>query len=133
MELSHLIQLLEVCVVDVLEDQSRSSTDWILHDSVQGDHICSTSQVLQDFNFPLDLLFLDGFECLDHTLLIVCDVKTLEHFTVLAPAQLPHQLEVVLQEFMYNVDKRQQLPGCPTPPHGPRSPSTPEVFKVNKQ
>ncbi len=54
-----LIQLLEIRVVDVLEDHCGGSRNGIFHDGLKRDDICSTAEVLQDLDFPFDLLFLD--------------------------------------------------------------------------
>ena len=55
----NLIELLEVCVVDVFEDESRSSGDRILDDPLQGDDVGAAAKVLQDLDLALDLLLLD--------------------------------------------------------------------------
>ena len=104
----YLVELLEVCVINVLEYQSWSSADRILHHTQQGDHIGSSPQVLQDFDFPLDFLFLDRFQCFHHTFLIVCNVKTLKDLTIFSPPELPDQLEVILES---DVTIREREPG----------------------
>lgn len=38
-----LIQLLEVCIVDVLEDERRCPRYWVFHDGEQCDDICTTA------------------------------------------------------------------------------------------
>ena len=93
-----LIELFEVGVVDVLEDESWSPADGILHHSMESDHVRASSQVLQNFYFTFYLLFLDRFQCLHHALLVgvVAHVDGLEDLGVFAPAKLPHQLIVVL-------------------------------------
>ena len=67
-----------------------------LNNSVQGDHICASAQVLQDLYLSLDLFLFDWFQRLHHALLVVTDVDRLEDLGVLAAAELPHQLVIVL-------------------------------------
>ncbi len=50
---------LEVRVVDVLEDESRSARHGVLHHIEQVDDVDSTTEVLQNLDLPLDLLLLD--------------------------------------------------------------------------
>ena len=69
---------------------------WIPHHVQQLDDILSSTKVLQDFNFTSDLLLLDGLEDLDHTALVLLDVDTLEHFTVLAPSNLTNNFIIIL-------------------------------------
>ena len=48
--------MFEIGVVDVFENESRSSRDWVLDDALQGDDVSATSQVFQDLDLPLNLL-----------------------------------------------------------------------------
>ena len=68
-----------------------------LDDPMQRDNICASSQVLQDFDLPLDLLLLHWLQRLHHTLLVVVDVDRLEHLRIFTPSQLPHKLIVILK------------------------------------
>ena len=56
---ANLIQLLEVCVVDVFEDEGRSSRDGVLDDALKGDDVGAAAKVLEDLDLALDLLLLD--------------------------------------------------------------------------
>lgn len=67
-----------------------------LDNSVQSDHICASAQVLQDLYLSLDLFLFDWFQRLHHALLVVTDVDRLEDLRILAAAELPHQLVIVL-------------------------------------
>merc|ERR1719495_1235940 len=91
-----LVELLEVCVVDMFEYQGWGSADRILDYSMQRDDVGSSPQVLQYLDLPLDLLLLHWFQRLHHTLLVVVDVDRLEHLRVFTPSQLPHKLIVIL-------------------------------------
>ena len=68
-----------------------------LDDPMQRDNICASSQVLQDFDLPLDLLLLHRLQRLHHALLVVVDVDRLKHLGVFSPPQLPHKLIVILR------------------------------------
>ena len=96
----------------------------IFHDINERDDVGASPKVLQDFDLPLDFLFLHrlwrtirAFSCeghqlhprstgfleyspyledLHHHLLVVGDVDRLKDLAVLSPAQLPHQLKVIL-------------------------------------
>ena len=85
-----LVELLEVRVVDVFEDEGRSSGDRILYHAVKGYHVCSSPQVFQNLNFSLNFLLFDRFQCFNDAFVVGGDIYTLEDFTVLAPTQLPH-------------------------------------------
>ena len=56
---TYLIELLEICVVDVLENEGRSSGDWILDDPLKCDDVRSSAQVLQNLDLALDFFLLD--------------------------------------------------------------------------
>ena len=61
-----LIQRLELCVVDILENQGRSPRNWILDNCLQSNDVGSSGQVLQDFDLSFDFLLFDRLEDLDH-------------------------------------------------------------------
>ena len=88
----YLVEMFEVGVVDVFEDEGRSSRDRVLDDALQGDDVGAAAKVLQDLDLALDLLLLDRLQCFDDALLVVRDVDGLEHLAVLATAQLPDKL-----------------------------------------
>ena len=52
----YLVEMFEVGVVDVFEDEGRSSRDRVLDDALQGDNVGAAAKVLQDLDLPLDLL-----------------------------------------------------------------------------
>ena len=60
------------------------------------DDVLPPAHVLQDLDLPFDLLLLDGLQYFDDALGVVGDVHALEDFRVLAPADLAHDLVVVL-------------------------------------
>jgi hypothetical protein len=49
------------------------------------------SQILQDLDFSLDLLLLDGLEDLDYALLVVNDVDAFEDFGVFPSSCTPQE------------------------------------------
>ena len=51
----------------------------IPNDVQQSNNIRSSSKILQDFDFPLDLLLLHGLEDFDDTFLVGGDVDGLEY------------------------------------------------------
>jgi len=68
----------EVDIVDVFRDQAWDLGSRIANHVQQGHDIWTSSQVLENFDFPFDLLLLDGFEDFDDTLLVVDDMNTFE-------------------------------------------------------
>lgn len=59
----------------------------------QRDNIGPTRKVLENFDFSLDLLLLNGLQHLDHAFLVVDDVNTLEYLRVFASTyQYAHRL-----------------------------------------
>ena len=50
-----------------------------LDNSMERDHISSSSQIFQNFYLSLDFLFLDWLQCFHHALFIVVYVDGLEH------------------------------------------------------
>jgi len=68
----------EVDVVDVFCDQTWDLGSRIANHVQQGYDIWTSRQVLENFDFPLDLLLLDGFEDFDDTLFVVDYVNTFE-------------------------------------------------------
>ena len=71
----------EVDIVDVFCDQAWDLRGRIANHVQEGYNVGTTSQVLEDFYFSLDLLLLDGFEDFDDTLFIVDNVNTLENLS----------------------------------------------------
>ncbi len=55
----YLIELLEICVIDVFENKGRSSRDWILDNPLKCNDVRTPAQVLQDFDLALDFFLLD--------------------------------------------------------------------------
>ena len=53
--------------------------NWDLDNPMEGDHICSASEIFQDFDLALDFLFLHWFQCFHHTFFIVVNVDRLKH------------------------------------------------------
>lgn len=111
------VQDLEVCIVDILKDQARGFGLWIPYNIQKLDDVCASTDVLQDLDLTLDLqdignvsrtslfgvqsmtsnlLFLHRLQDLDDALLIVNDVDAFKDFTVLASANLPDHLIVIL-------------------------------------
>lgn len=72
------VEHFEVHVVDVLRDQAWDLGGRIADHVQQGHDIRTPSQVLENFDFPLDLLLLDGFEDFNDTFLVVDDMNALE-------------------------------------------------------
>lgn len=72
------VEHFEVNVVDVFRDQAWDLGSRIANHVQQGHDIWTSGQVLENFDFSLDLLLLDGFEDFYDTLLVVDDVNTLE-------------------------------------------------------
>jgi len=72
------VEHFEVDVVDVFRDQAWNLGSWIANHVQQGYDIWASGQVLENFNFSLDLLLLDGFEDFDDALFVVDDVNALE-------------------------------------------------------
>lgn len=72
------VEHFEVDIVDVFCDQAWDLGSRIANHVQQGYNIRTSSQVLKDFDFSLDLLLLDRFEDFDDTLFIIDDVNTLE-------------------------------------------------------
>ena len=73
------IENFEVDIVDIFRDQARDLGGRIADHVQQGHDIRTSSQVLQNFDFPLDLLLLHGFEDFDNTLFAVGDANTLKN------------------------------------------------------
>lgn len=80
------VEAAEVGVVYVFEDERRGFALRIPDDVEERNDIGPASQVLENLNFALDLLLLDGLEDLDDAFLVVDDVDTLEDFGVFAAA-----------------------------------------------
>ena len=57
-KLSYLVEVFEVCVVDMFKDEGRSTRDGILDDALKRDDVGTASQVLQDLDFSLNLFLL---------------------------------------------------------------------------
>jgi hypothetical protein len=72
------VEHFEVDVVDVFCDQAWDLGSRIANHVQQGYDIWTSGQVLENFDFSLDLLLLDRFEDFDDTLFVVDDVNTLE-------------------------------------------------------
>jgi len=72
------IEHFEVDIVDVFRNQARDLGGRIADHVQQGHDIRTSGQVLENFDFPFDLLLLDRFEDLDDALFVVDDVNTLE-------------------------------------------------------
>ena len=87
---------LEVCVVDMLEDERGSLGLRIAYHVEQLDDVCSPAHVLQDLNFSFDLLLFDGLEDFDDTLGVVDGVDALEDLRVLAAADLSNYFVLFL-------------------------------------
>ena len=81
---------------DVLEDEGRGLGRRVAHAVEQRDDVGPPAQVLQDLDLALDLLLLDRLEDLDHAALARRGVDPLEDLGVLPPADLAHDLVVVL-------------------------------------
>jgi hypothetical protein len=64
--------------VDVLRDQARDLGGRIANHVQQGYDIRASGQVLENFDFSLDLLLLNGLEDFNYTLFIVENVNALE-------------------------------------------------------
>ena len=111
------VQNLEICVVDILKDQARGFGLWIPYNIQKLDDVCASTDVLQDLDLTLDLqhtgeiskrsltgvqsmtpnlLFLHRLQDLDDALLVVDDVDAFKDFTVLASANLPDDLIIIL-------------------------------------
>jgi len=69
----------EVDIVDVFHDQARDLGGRIADHVQQGHDIWTSGQVLENFDFPLDFLLLDGFEGFDNALFAIGDANTLEN------------------------------------------------------
>lgn len=80
------VQCAEVCVVDILEYQAGCLALAVPHNIEKSYDIWTTRQVLQDFDLSFYLLFLDGFQDLDNTFLVVCNVYAFKNFAVLPTA-----------------------------------------------
>ena len=72
------VQNLELDIMDVFSDQTRNFRGRIANDIEKGDDIRPTGEVLQDLDFSLDLLLLDGLENLYDTLLLGDDINALK-------------------------------------------------------
>ena len=70
------VEHFEVDVVDVFCDQAWNLGSRIADHVQQGYDIWASSQVLENFDFSLDLLLLDGFEDFYDTLFVVDDVNS---------------------------------------------------------
>ena len=78
------IQRPEIGIVDILEDQRRCLALAVPHHIQQSHDIGPAREVLQDLDFALYLLLLDGFQDLDDAFLVVDDVDALEDLRVLS-------------------------------------------------
>ena len=76
------IENFEVDIVDIFRDQARDLGGRIADHVQQGHYIRTSGQVLEDFDFPFDLLLLDRFEDFDDALFVVDDVNTLEDLSI---------------------------------------------------
>lgn len=76
----------------------------IAHDVEQRDDVGAARQILQDLDFALYLLLLDGLEDLDDAFLVVDDVDALEDLGVFAAADLADDL-VVFEDAPGDVDR----------------------------
>lgn len=75
-------------VRNVLEDESRRLGGGISEDVVELDDVGAAVESLQNLDFAVLLFDADGLQNFDHTLLVVLKICPLEHFRVLAAAQL---------------------------------------------
>jgi hypothetical protein len=114
------VEYFEVDVVNVFRDQAWNLGSRIANHVQQGYNIRTSGQVLQNLDFPLDLLLLDGLEDFDDTLFVVDDVNALEdlstgvvgvntcfqgrgivercaHLGILSPPYFPDNLVMVLR------------------------------------
>ena len=76
----------------------------VAHHVEQRDNVGAARQVLQNLDFTLDLLLLDGLEDLDDAFLVVDDVDALKDLGVLSAANLADNL-VVFQHAPRDVDR----------------------------
>lgn len=98
----HLVQLLKICVIDMLKGQGGCPWHRIL-DYVQKDNIVPPpSEIFQDLNFMLDLLY-DCLEAFHHHLLTVGDIDGLEDLAVFAIAEFPHKLVIILVTLFHDM------------------------------
>lgn len=58
----------------------------VAHDIEKSDNVWAATEILENLDFSLYLLLLDGLEDLDDAFLVVDDVDALEHLRVLSPA-----------------------------------------------
>lgn len=80
------IERSEIGIVDMLKDKTRGLAHGIANDIEKSDDIGTAREVLQDFDFALDLLLLNRLENLDDALLVIDDIDALEDFRVLSPS-----------------------------------------------
>ena len=72
------VEHFEIDIMDVFCDQAWDLGSRIANHVQQGYDIWTSCQVLENFDFSLDLLLLNGFEDFNDTLFVVDDVNTLE-------------------------------------------------------
>ena len=91
----------------------------LISDNIQQlNDIGSSTEILQNFDLPLDLLLLHRLQNLDHALLIVHNVDSLKHLAVLSTAKLFHNFVVILlsvhnnEEESENIQKRKLAQEC---------------------
>ena len=75
-------------VRNVLKDESWCLRGGISKDIVELDDVGTTVECLQNLDFTVLLFDADGLQNFDDTLLVVLKICPLEHFGVLAAAQL---------------------------------------------
>mmetsp|Transcript_3399 Transcript_3399/g.7543 ORF Transcript_3399/g.7543 Transcript_3399/m.7543 type:complete len:331 (+) Transcript_3399:546-1538(+) len=90
------VQNLEICIVDMLENEARSLTLRIPHHVQQLNDVRSPTHVLQDFDFAFDFFLLDGFEDFDDAFGVVPDVDAFEDFGVFAAADFADDFVIFL-------------------------------------
>jgi hypothetical protein len=92
----HRLQLLERHAVDELKHKAGGLGVGVPHHLVQRDDVGPARDQPQDFNLALEPLLLDGAHDFDDAPLIAVGVDALEDLAVLALAQLPQHLILVL-------------------------------------
>lgn len=90
------VQRFEICVVDVFENQGWSLRLSIQNNIEQLNDVCSTTKILQNLDFALDLLLLHRLQDFDNAFLTLNDIHTSKDFTVLSSANLLHYFVVIL-------------------------------------
>lgn len=63
----------------MFEDEGGCFGLGVADDVEELDYVCSAAHVLKDFDFTLDLFFLDGFEDFDYAFCVGSDVCAFEY------------------------------------------------------